>query len=728
MSAEGDPAVAGLDKPAATLDLVAQSLRLAREAGGGCLILGAGASVSAGVPTAAGMVALIRERFPETYRLATEDGSPPSYHRLLGWLSEGERARLIGDVLDQARLNWEHLVIADLMARGFIGPVLTVNFDRLLIAACARVNVQPAVYDLAGGSEVPAAAAADGPTVVYLHGLGDRSSPPASAAERAAYRRRIEPMVRHLLYRGLPIVALGFRGENDPLVEILADHGRFANRLFWVGHYDHPPAPAVRKILDAPGNDALFLSGFDAEGFAIGLARKLDAFPPRVLADPLGETVRVWSAVRPPRDAEVAAPLEAALAMLASKTPPPPPASPPAPEAAPPPPSAPMKETTGVAETAKKTERTEEAAAKTATERPESPPVAPPAPPAAAEETAPEAPEAEAETSETVTEPETATEAPAVAAAASPAPTRARAEEPGATPSRLRLVVGDYERLVEDYAAGRLDDDSREAVAWAYVMLANDDARQAQALRGPRAEALWARAMEKYAKAIEVDPHHADALYNWAGALATRAQGLDGEAAAAAWAAAIEKYEAMLALRPRDAEALGDCARALVGRARLVADDEAGALIDKALDRLEAAYQLGDDTAYVGYLEVALAHGRHKAIARFLESPPPKLPDPVRFALALVYLVFVLEQGLTPELAPFDELPRLDRSPCEDWDFADIEPAIQRLPERAAAFVRATIDVLQGARPLADWPSIRDAWLAGRNPPTDLPAGVTALR
>jgi|GEM_PF-6917738 len=707
MSTEGESLVAGLEKPLATLDLIAQALRLARETGGGCLILGAGASVSAGIPTAAGMVALVRERFPETYRLATQDGGAPSYRRLLGWLSEGERARLIGDVLDQARLNWEHLIIAELMARGFIGPVLTVNFDRLLIAACARANLQPAVYDLAGGSEVPAAAVADGPTAVYLHGLGDRSAPPAGASERAAYRRRIEPLLRHVLYRGLPIVALGFRGDDDPLVDILADHGRFANRLFWVGHYDHPPAPPVRKLLDAPGNDALFLPGFDAEGFSIGLARKLDVFPPRFLADPVGETLRVWSSIRPPRDAEVAAPLDAALATLAGGT------MPARPAVAPPPPPVETEETPAPEPVAEAKAPAEPPAPKAEAPAPE--PARPSEPAAAPVESVKPAPAAAPERKvERKTERKVE---------------RAIGDDAPPPPPRLRLVVGDYERLVADHAAGRIAaDDSREAVAWAYVMLANDDARRAQALRGAKAEGLWARAMEKYAKAVEVDPRHADALYNWAGALATRAQGLDGAPAAEVWAAAIEKYEATLALRPRDAEALGDCARALVNRARWLDADAAAPLIDAALEHLRAAYQLGDDTAYVGYLEVALAHGRRKEIAAFLAAPPPKLAEPVRFALALVYLVVVLDQGQAPDLAAFDELPRLARAPCEEWDFDDIGPAVERLPDRAAAFVRATIAVLQGARPLTDWPSIRDAWLAGHNPPAETPPGVTALR
>ncbi len=360
-------------------------------------------------------------------------------------------------------------------------------------------------------------------------------------------------------------------------------------------------------------------------------------------------------------------------------------------------------------------------------------PLAPPPPPVAEKKIAaePPAPEAAAPAPEPAppSEPAAAPERKAEPKAEKPRAERAVGDDAPPPPPRLRLVVGDYERLVADHAAGRIaDDDSREAVAWAYVMLANDDARRAQALRGAKAEGLWARAMEKYAKAVEVDPRHADALYNWAGALATRAQGLDGAAAAEVWAAAIEKYEATLELRPRDAEALGDCARALVSRARGLDDAAAAPLIDAALERLRAAYRLGDDTAYVGYLEVALAHGRRKEIAEFLAAPPPKLAEPVRFALALVYLVVVLDQDRTPDLAAFDELPRLARAPCEDWDFDDIGPAVGRLPDRAAAFVRATIAVLQGARPLTDWPSIRDAWLAGHNPPAVTPPGVTALR
>ena len=278
-------------------------------------------------------------------------------------------------------------------------------------------------------------------------------------------------------------------------------------------------------------------------------------------------------------------------------------------------------------------------------------------------------------------------------------------------------MVGDYQRLVDEYVAGGLrDDESRDAVAWAYVMLANDGASQALSLSGRQADAEWAEAMAKYRAAVGIRPDHVDALYNWASALAARAQERRGADSVGLWTEAVAKYEAALKLRPDDAEALGDCARALVARARWVAPPEADHLVDDALAKLERAYRLRDETAYVGYLEIALAHGRDREIAHLLEERPARLPDPARFALALVYLVFVLERGQPVDLAPFDELPRRKEAPCRDWDFDDIAPAIARLADGDAEFVHAVIDVLQGAMPLADWPAMRAAWLAGRGP------------
>jgi tetratricopeptide (TPR) repeat protein len=289
-------------------------------------------------------------------------------------------------------------------------------------------------------------------------------------------------------------------------------------------------------------------------------------------------------------------------------------------------------------------------------------------------------------------------------------PLRRNGEE---TPARLRLVVGDYRRLVDDFEAGRLDDlDDTGVIAWAYVMLGNEDAKRALAAFGPEGEPFWASATGNYAAALRIDPRHADAFYNWASAAANRAQGLKGAASERLWNEAVSHFERALEVRPDDTEALGDCARALVAKARTMTAPRADELLDRALDLLAHAYRLGDDMAYVGYFEVALAHARHGRLVEFMNERPKRLSDTGYFALALAQVVFTLECSGSVDLAPFDALPARDEAPCGDWDFAEIEPALPRLPAADAGFVRDLIAILQGARPSGDWPSLRDSWIA----------------
>lgn len=47
------------------------------------------------------------------------------------------------------KVNWAHIAIAQLMKEGYIDRLLTVNFDPLVVKACAMVRLYPAVYDFA---------------------------------------------------------------------------------------------------------------------------------------------------------------------------------------------------------------------------------------------------------------------------------------------------------------------------------------------------------------------------------------------------------------------------------------------------------------------------------------------------------------------------------------------------------------------------------------------------
>ena len=101
-----------------TIDDLVETVGASKARGrGSTLLIGAGCSVTAGVPTAAGFVDLIKDRFPSAFSRAEGE----TYAKCMAQLSPGERQELIGEFVSEARLNWAHIAIAQLMKSGFVG-------------------------------------------------------------------------------------------------------------------------------------------------------------------------------------------------------------------------------------------------------------------------------------------------------------------------------------------------------------------------------------------------------------------------------------------------------------------------------------------------------------------------------------------------------------------------------------------------------------------------------
>ena len=99
------------------LDDVVQALRFSRVQGRKCsLLIGAGCSVSAGIPSAGGFVQLIEKEFLDAYRRA----NPKTYPRCMAELPPGTQRDLIAREVDAAKINWGHVSIAQLMAAGYV--------------------------------------------------------------------------------------------------------------------------------------------------------------------------------------------------------------------------------------------------------------------------------------------------------------------------------------------------------------------------------------------------------------------------------------------------------------------------------------------------------------------------------------------------------------------------------------------------------------------------------
>lgn len=272
-----------------TIDDIAEALGPHNAAPRRCsVLLGAGCSLSAGIPSASEIVRHIQVKFPAAYaRAASHD-----YPDCMAALERGVRRELIGAYIDKARINWAHIALAQLIQAKHVDRVLTTNFDPLVSRACALVNCFPAVYDFAASHLFNPDQVSD-KAICHLHGQRDGFVLLNTRAEVTKHRNHVKPVFDDA-HKGRVWIVVGYSGENDPVFDLLASVKTFEYGLYWIGHGSKPAKHVADKLL---GRDcgAHFLGGWDADDFFVTLAQKLQCFPPRFVTQPFSHLRSVFS-------------------------------------------------------------------------------------------------------------------------------------------------------------------------------------------------------------------------------------------------------------------------------------------------------------------------------------------------------------------------------------------------------------------------------------------------
>ena len=517
------------------------------------LLIGTGCSASADIPTASGFVEIIEQKYPSAYNQAKGGRKEiPSYQACMAELTDTERHDLIFHYVDKAEPNWAHICIALLMKEGVVDRVLTVNFDPLLLKACALLGFVPAVYDLAT-SQTFAPEVVRGRAVFYLHGI---ATGPVLLNIREEFEKR-ELMVSPVLKEGAGgrfwIVA-GYSGDNDPVFNALAQVPKFY-KLYWLVNGDKEPAKHIQNNLLVEGKNTFWLNGFDADSLFMTLTIKLDLFPPAIIVDPLthidnlldkfpsgklpgqergrGLAATARRAIKPAIISDPQAYTKKRLdQFLAGQLP--------------------HKELLlDLADTPRGIIR--RARKLLASEAAEIIPVKVMPGPAELEKL-------EAET-------------------------------------RRAFFSGDYEKvlaLAKKAQKGKSASLS-DTEAWAYVMQGLDLLDQAKTKRGPEADKLFKQAYEKYKTALEIKGDMHEAYNNWGLTLVVQADMKRGKAADRLFEQAYEKYEAAQKIKPDKDTALLNLGLALASQGRTKSGPAADKLFDQAYQKFQAAIETKKD-------------------------------------------------------------------------------------------------------------------------------------
>jgi cytochrome c-type biogenesis protein CcmH/NrfG len=260
----------------------------------GCtLLIGAGCSQKAGIPTASEFVEIIQQRYPQAYRDAVEK----TYPYCMARLSLGQRRSLISEFIKSAKINWAHLGIAQLIQDKFVDRVLTTNFDPLVARSCALVNVFPSIYDFAASQHFKPAYISN-PAVFHLHGQHTGFVLLNTPEECERLSKSLAPVFEDA-GQGRTWIVVGYSGENDPVFEHLAKVPLFEDNLFWIGFKDGEPAKHVKEKLLSEDKCAYFVRGFDADDFFVTLAQELRCFPPDFVHHPFTQLNKTLGMLTP---------------------------------------------------------------------------------------------------------------------------------------------------------------------------------------------------------------------------------------------------------------------------------------------------------------------------------------------------------------------------------------------------------------------------------------------
>lgn len=229
------------------LNHLAASLKDAKADGGAILLVGAGISVSAGIPPAQQLMKIAIENFPDYFteeqlRLAQEDLGQLQYNDIMTKLSPIHRKEIFNwhikgnekKNIPKAKLNFAHLAIAELLKQGYIKRILTTNFDPLLINACYMVGMYPlpSIYDLGSINQINPELF-DDPCIIYLNGQHAGQVQRNTASQLMQHKSILNKVVFSTGCKR-PWIISGYSGENDPLMESLNELRPYNNWLYWL--------------------------------------------------------------------------------------------------------------------------------------------------------------------------------------------------------------------------------------------------------------------------------------------------------------------------------------------------------------------------------------------------------------------------------------------------------------------------------------------------------------
>lgn len=312
---------------------------LANRCGHAVFWIGAGASISAGVPSGRALAGRLALRIARGLRLLPERVDPSgkdayeeallalqnvevirrdhtlgsAYGDLFADLDAVQRRDFIRKVIletNHRQINWTHLALGELVRQRIVHTLLTTNFDDLLLDGLVRCDQLPAIIDgvesLTRMDPQPPV-----PQLVYLHGSQHTYDPRNSTVAVSETRNFTEAQggLYGLLRQCSVLVVLGYAGNpGEGVMELLQHTCRALPTLpvFWVAHGQQDSLSDQAIQLLGQSTERWLIAGQDADLFFRELLRESRIGVPSWFHKPVDHLIQLAERIRVDDSAESA--------------------------------------------------------------------------------------------------------------------------------------------------------------------------------------------------------------------------------------------------------------------------------------------------------------------------------------------------------------------------------------------------------------------------------------
>lgn len=248
------------------------------------ILIGAGCSVTAGIPQASDMIKEILEKKCSLPRLRNfNDTDKKSYGNVMGCLPGDDRKDYINECIRKGGLNWGHIALIQLLKKGYIERILSLNFDQLPEQAASLLGKPITVYDF-GVAPFKDTHAIANPAIIHMHGQRDGYVLHNTLPEVNAHKENLEPLLLDSIQHRALLV-LGYSGESDGISESIIEHYKGSRMLSWAG-YDEEHGQHLDPLFNE-NDHAHYYGGADFDRFMIQLCQELDVWPPELVNSPM---------------------------------------------------------------------------------------------------------------------------------------------------------------------------------------------------------------------------------------------------------------------------------------------------------------------------------------------------------------------------------------------------------------------------------------------------------